>query len=264
MFGCGSPGGTSAERTVRITLQSSLCFPPKDRPQTPLKKQRAHTTRFSAVGPVLHKTLLPSPPARSLYPTPLVVILKAVPLTIVAWRNMSRKAGDMKRIAIIGSPGAGKSTLARQLGEISGLPVFHLDRLFWKPGWIQSPKPLWIALQSALVAQDSWIIDGNYGATLQIRLAAADTAIFLDFPRYLCLGQAVKRAWQYRGTIRPDMAPGCPEKIDREFLRYIWRFPAYERPNILSQLRLASEQGTSVIQLTGRQQMTQYIKTIER
>lgn len=102
----------------------------------------------------------------------------------------------MKRIAIIGSPGAGKSTLAWQLGEILGLPVFHLDRLFWKPGWIPSPKSLWIAMQSTLVTRDSWIIDGNYGSTLHIRVEAADTIIFLDFPRYICLGQAVKRAWQ--------------------------------------------------------------------
>jgi adenylate kinase family enzyme len=177
---------------------------------------------------------------------------------------MFHKVGDMKRIAIIGSPGSGKSTLARKLGEISGLPVFHLDRLFWNPGWVQSPKPVWIALQSALVAQDSWIIDGNYGATLHIRAAAADTIIFLDFPRYLCLGRAVKRVWQYRGSIRPDMAPGCPEKIDREFLHYIWRFPVDERPQILSQLRLASERGASVIQLTRSQQMTQYIKSLEK
>ncbi|PSR33577.1 MAG: AAA family ATPase [Sulfobacillus benefaciens] len=170
----------------------------------------------------------------------------------------------MKRIAIIGSPGAGKSTLAWQLGEILGLPVFHLDRLFWKPGWIPSPKSLWIAMQSTLVTQDSWIIDGNYGSTLHIRVAAADTIIFLDFPRYICLGQAVKRAWQYRGTIRPDMAQGCPEKIDREFLQYIWRFPFSERPQILFQLRLASERGASVIQLTRRQQITEYMKSLEK
>jgi len=93
----------------------------------------------------------------------------------------------MKKIAIIGSPGAGKSTFARRIGEITGIEVFYLDQLFWKPGWVKTPRPEWIELQQRIVKGESWIIDGNYGATMDIRIQAADTVIFLDFPRRVCL-----------------------------------------------------------------------------
>jgi adenylate kinase family enzyme len=84
--------------------------------------------------------------------------------------------------------------------------------------------------------RDEWIIDGNYSRTLDIRLRRADAAIMLDFSRALCLYRAVKRALLYRGAARPDMAPGCPEKLDPEFVRFIWDYPKRSRERVLGKL----------------------------
>lgn len=152
----------------------------------------------------------------------------------------------MQRILVIGPSGAGKSTLARQLQELTGIFVIHLDQVYWHPNWKETSRNEWRILQENLVQRPTWIIDGNYGATLDIRLQAADTVIFLDFPRRLCLWRVLKRLVQYRGRSRPDMAPGCPEKIDREFLRWIWRWPVDERPLVMARL----SQAPNVTQIT--------------
>jgi len=165
----------------------------------------------------------------------------------------------VQRIAVIGSPGAGKSTVARRLGNLTGIEVIHLDRLFWKPGWIETPRPEWIALQEALVQKTSWIIDGNYGATMNIRLEAADSVVFLDFPRRVCLWRAVRRAIQFRGQTRPDMGEDCPEKIDWEFIRFIWGFRKREQEKILLGLDTAARQGKNIVRLTTRRQVERYL-----
>jgi adenylate kinase family enzyme len=142
----------------------------------------------------------------------------------------------MKRIAIIGPAGSGKSTLAHELGAILGVAVVHLDALFWKPGWMETPKPEWRSIQEELVRRESWIIDGNYGGTLDVRLAAADTIIFLDFPRLLCLWRVIRRRLQYIGKDRPDVGPGCPERLTWRFLWWIWTYRARKRPAVLQKL----------------------------
>ncbi len=98
-----------------------------------------------------------------------------------------------KRIIVIGNGGAGKSTFARELASITKLPLIHLDKEFWNPGWVTTPKDEWIAKQQAIVLGDSWILDGNYGNTLEIRLARAEIVLFLDFGRIPCLYGAVMR-----------------------------------------------------------------------
>ncbi|MHB8756877.1 MAG: P-loop NTPase family protein, partial [Bacillota bacterium] len=140
--------------------------------------------------------------------------------------------GVMKKVLIIGPSGAGKSTLAKRLGSLLGLEIIHLDALYWKPGWVATPRDEWHALQQGLLARDSWLIDGNYGSTMELRLPAADTVIFMDFPRWLCLWRVFKRRLRYRGRTRSDIGPGCPEQIDWEFFKWVWRFPAVERPRI--------------------------------
>ncbi len=142
----------------------------------------------------------------------------------------------MQRIMIIGSPGSGKSTFARQLSAVVHIDVVHLDALFWKPGWVETPKPEWEQVVRGLVQRDRWIIDGNYGGTMEIRLAAADTIIFLDLPGHLCVWRAVKRYLQHLGRPRADRAAGCSEKIDWPFLWYIWRYPATRRARVLARL----------------------------
>ena len=124
----------------------------------------------------------------------------------------------MERIQIMGCSGAGKSTLARKLGEITGLPVVHIDRLFWKPGWVESGKEEIDRKILDAAAEERWIMDGNYSRTLQARLDRCDLVIYLDFPRWFCIQSVIRRCLQNAGQIRPDMAEGCPEKIDWEFL----------------------------------------------
>jgi adenylate kinase family enzyme len=122
------------------------------------------------------------------------------------------------------------------MGEALQLPVIHLDAELWRPGWIMTPKDEELALLQNWIAGESWIIDGNYGATMSQRFAAADTILFLDFPRSLCLWRAVRRFLRYRGRRRPDMAEGCPEKLDWEFLKWIWSFPRTQRPLVLQRI----------------------------
>ena len=142
----------------------------------------------------------------------------------------------MRRIAIIGCAGAGKSTLARRIGDLLGIEVIHLDRHFWKPGWIETPREEWIEVQRKLLGGDAWVADGNYGATMDLRLEAADTILFLDPPRRTCLLRVLRRRVRFHGRSRPDIAPGCPEQIDLAFLRWIWAFPKRSRPAILERL----------------------------
>jgi adenylate kinase family enzyme len=164
----------------------------------------------------------------------------------------------MERIMLIGSGGAGKSTLAKQLGQVLGLPVYHLDALYWKPGWVETPREAWTALQEDLVRQPRWIIDGNYGGTMAARLAAADTVIFMDFSRWACLWGVLKRRIQYAGRSRPDMAEGCPERLDWQFLRWIWEYPATRRPAIEQKLaELRPDQ--RVIRLRSRRAVARFL-----
>jgi adenylate kinase family enzyme len=142
----------------------------------------------------------------------------------------------MKRVLVIGSGGAGKSTFARRLAERLGLPVIHLDRVYWRAGWVEPPKDEWRRTVEELCAGDSWVMDGNYSGTLDVRLAACDTVIFLDLPRVLCTWRVMKRAAIYRGATRPDMAEGCQEKMDLEFLSWVWNYPRRSRPKILARL----------------------------
>ncbi|WP_075619498.1 DNA topology modulation protein [Paenisporosarcina indica] len=138
-----------------------------------------------------------------------------------------------RRILIVGSGGAGKSTLSRQLAEQWDVPVVHLDALFWKPGWNPTPRPEFMEKVKVELTKPEWIIDGNYDSSIELRAQYADLIIFLDFSNVLCLYRACKRAWKYRGVTRPDMGEGCPEKIDWEFVRWIWRYPKDARPGML-------------------------------
>ena len=136
------------------------------------------------------------------------------------------------KIMIIGSGGSGKSTLAKELGKVKNLPVIHLDKNFWNSGWIKTPREEWIKKQQQLFSGNAWIADGNYTGTLAIRLEKADTVLFLDMRRSLCLYRAIKRWLQNIGKTREDMAEGCPEKIDLEFLLWIWNYKRDTLPEI--------------------------------
>lgn len=141
-----------------------------------------------------------------------------------------------RRIAVIGCPGAGKSTLSRALAERLRLPLHHLDQLWWQPGWVETTMDDFDEKLHAILDTDAWIIDGNYSRTLEARVSRADLVIHLDYPRWLCLSRAVRRILASHGRSRPDMAPGCPERLDREFLTYIWHFRRDVRPRLAAVL----------------------------
>ena len=138
----------------------------------------------------------------------------------------------MQRILIIGCSGGGKSTLSRTLSARLALPVIHLDVLFWKPGWVESTYDEFRPKVAAVAATDRWIIDGNFSQTFDIRMPRADTIIWIDQPRWLCLWRAFWRTTSQFGHNRPDLAPGCPEKYDWEFYKFIWNYPRDNIPKI--------------------------------
>ncbi len=146
----------------------------------------------------------------------------------------------MRRVLLIGSGGAGKSTFARRLGARLGLPVIHLDRVYWRAGWVEPPKDEWRRKVEELCAGESWVMDGNYSGTLDVRLAACDAVVFLDLPRVVCLWRVLRRAFKYRGGSRPDMGEGCPEQLNKDFLVFllwVWNYPRRSRPKILERLK---------------------------
>jgi adenylate kinase family enzyme len=169
----------------------------------------------------------------------------------------------MKRIMIIGSAGAGKSTLARTLHTITKLPVIHLDSLFWKPEWRETPKATWIALQQDIVQGEEWIIDGTYQSTIDIRLEAADAVIFLDMPSLLCLWRVIKRHILYWRRLRPDLAKGCPEKITWGYLDEVRNFPNNERGTLIEKLfDLKNQEQKQVIWLTSVHAVSAFVKEL--
>ena len=166
----------------------------------------------------------------------------------------------MERIMIIGCGGAGKSTLARQLGEILNLPVVHLDKLFWRPGWEHISREEFDKLHREALMGETWIVDGNFDRTMEERIQYCDTVIYLDFSRFACLLGVIKRIVTTYGKMRPDMGEGCPERIDWEFLKWVWNFNDEKRER---NYRLLNEtEGIEKIVLKNRRAVRKFLKHI--
>ena len=125
---------------------------------------------------------------------------------------------------IIGGPASGKSTLARAMGARLGLPVFHMDHIHWRPGWIERSPGNKMALVKQVVAQEAWVFEGGHSASNHLRLARADLLIWLDLPTGLRVFRVIRRCWRDSGRVRADMQADCPEQLSMlpEFLRFIW------------------------------------------
>lgn len=162
-----------------------------------------------------------------------------------------------KRIIVIGCPGAGKSTLSIAMAKRLGLPLVHLDALFWKPGWIESEQSEFDAKVQAAVNMPEWIIDGNYARTLPMRLERCDAVVYLDFPRSVCLFGVIKRYIKNRGKTRADMGGGCEEKIDIEFIKYVWRF---KKANDKKQKQLVTDSGMFTVILKSRRDIKRFLE----
>ena len=143
---------------------------------------------------------------------------------------------QFRRALVIGSSGAGKSTFARKLAALKGYRIIHLDQLYWEPGWVIAEPNVYRARLQRALAADAWVMDGNNSSTFDLRLPRADAVIWIDRPRWVCFARVLRRIATTYGQVREDMAPGCPEKIDLEFLRYVWTFHGKYYPRITAAL----------------------------
>ena len=144
---------------------------------------------------------------------------------------------------VIGSGGSGKSSFSRELARRTHLPLIHLDRFYWGPGWKAMEENQWSECVRELASRDRWIIDGNYGSTLSTRVSRCDAIVFFDLPRLLCVWGVVRRWWKHRHASRPDLPPGCQEKLRPEFIKWVWDYPKRSRPRIMQAIQAA---GSSV------------------
>ncbi len=169
-----------------------------------------------------------------------------------------------ERLLILGCGGSGKSTLAIELGHITGLPVIHLDRLFWLPGWKHRNRTDFDALLADELNNPRWIIDGDYSRTLAMRLERCDAVVVLDYPRAVCAAGVIRRRVQYAGRSRESMAQGCPERLDPEFVRWVWNFRRSRLPAMLDLLAITAqrEQPPQIFILNSRMQTRRWLKAV--
>lgn len=163
------------------------------------------------------------------------------------------------RILVMGCSGGGKSTLSLKIASRFGLDYVSIDRdVLWLPGWKERGKEEQRAIIVSKVQSERWIMDGTNPSTFDIRLPRTDLVIWVRMPRLLCIWGAVSRWVKRIGRTRPEMAPGCKEKIDWEFLRFIWTFEEKFSPRVVAGL---VEHGSEVpvFQLTSRRQMRELL-----
>lgn len=166
----------------------------------------------------------------------------------------------MEKIIIIGCGGAGKSTLARKLGEVLNIKVYHLDALYWKPGWVMTEIDEWKTLIKHMIEKETWILDGNYSSTMDMRAQAADSIIFLDYSASRCLYGVVKRRIMYHSRTRPDMNEGCPERLDWEFIKWVAQYKRKKAPGILSKLEEFKFQGKKIYHLKNSRETEAFLE----
>ncbi|MGK9055112.1 AAA family ATPase [Neorhizobium petrolearium] len=152
-------------------------------------------------------------------------------------REAADKLRQADRILVIGCSGGGKSTLSQKIARRFGLGYISIDRdVLWLPGWVQREKGEQLRLIRELIAQDRWIMDGTNTSTFDIRVPRSDLVIWVHMPRLLCVWGILSRWARNRGGTRPEMAPGCPEKIDFDFFRFVWTWERVYGPRVLAGL----------------------------
>ena len=149
----------------------------------------------------------------------------------------------MKKIIVIGCPGSGKSTFARALHDKTGIPLYHLDMMYWNADKTTVEKRVFLELLSSVLEKDEWIIDGNYGSTMELRMAECDTVIFLDYPLDVCLDGIKER----RGKPRSDM-PWIETEEDAEFIEFIRNYNEQQKPKVLELLKKYSDKNIMILE----------------
>jgi adenylate kinase family enzyme len=171
----------------------------------------------------------------------------------------------MRRVAIIGPAGSGKSRLAHDLGQATSIRVVYLDRLFWKPGWQVRPEDEWEAIQQRELADDSWIAEGLQRGTEHLWLDSADTIVFLDASPLRCIWRVTRR--RLDSTPSPGLPEGCEPAPFHEaflkFVRYLWRYRRTERAQILAELE-SRRNGTRIVVLREEHDLRRFLESARR
>ena len=158
----------------------------------------------------------------------------------------------MKKIIVIGCPGSGKSAFARALHDKTGIPLYHLDMMYWNADKTTVEKSAFLERLSVVLEKDEWIIDGNYVSTMELRMAACDTVIFLDYPIDVCLDGIKAR----RGKPRNDM-PWIETEEDAEFIEFIKKYNEQQKPKVLELLEKYSDR--NIIIFKSREQSDAFL-----
>lgn len=168
----------------------------------------------------------------------------------------------MKRVSVIGCPGAGKTTFSRELARITGLPLTHLDFIYHDQTYsYQSDKDIWRARVSSETKKKQWIIDGNYKSTFDIRLPKSDTIIFLDYPTYISIWRALKRRIHFHKKVRKDMPPTWQERLGWDFFVFILKFNYSVAPRMRK--TLASYTDKDIVVFRSSRQAKKYLAVCE-
>jgi adenylate kinase family enzyme len=165
-----------------------------------------------------------------------------------------------RRVLVLGPSGAGKTHFTVRLSALLGLEAVHLDAHFWKPGWISTPQAEWRGKVTALAGRESWIMDGTYESTLDVRIPRADAVILIEDRRWTCLFRALRRRIVADREVRPDAPPG--QKFDGAFLRYIWKYSQATKPIIMQELQRRGP-GMLTVALHGQRDIRRLIRGIE-
>lgn len=163
----------------------------------------------------------------------------------------------MNRVLIIGSNGAGKSTFSYRLAEKTGLPLVHIDQIYWRGAWDVTPEDEFDRRLQAETRKPCWIIEGNNLRSLDRRLALADTVFWFEFPPPLCVRNVLRRERVYRNRVRPDMPDQCVSQYSLAFLKSVWRFNRRNHEQIAS--RLENTPGIQLFHFTNYRQVRRYL-----
>jgi len=181
--------------------------------------------------------------------------------------DIGQAAGLVKkanRILVMGCSGGGKSTLSRKIAARFDLAYVSIDRdILWLPGWVERGKEEQRAIIVAKIQGERWIMDGTNPSTFDVRLPRTDIVIWVRMPRLLCIWGVVSRWIKWMGQTRPEMAPGCIEKVDWQFLRFIWTFEEKFAPRVLAGL-VQYGPDVPVLQLTSRRQMRELLDMLAK
>ena len=165
----------------------------------------------------------------------------------------------MEKVIVIGCPGSGKSTFSKVLHKVIELPLYHLDMLYWNADRTTVPRPIFLERLSKIIEQDLWIIDGNYGSSIEMSLKACDTVFFLDYPLEICIEGVNLR----KGKKRTDM-PWVEEsdEVDKELIEFIKNYDSNSRPKVIELLNKYNDKNIFIF--NSRNEADEFLSQINR